>query len=181
MGIKSKDDTMSEEDRSLFREAMDKIKKIKQERVILKRKPIQVMKRKRIEYPATATFTISDYQTEATVTSDDNLFYARPGLSEKQIRELRQGKIKIQARLDLHGFNTETARDELITFIDDKYKKDLRYLCIIHGKGHSDQPVLKNKLNNWLRQIDKILAFATARSKHGGAGAVYVLLKSNKR
>ncbi|MEE9156926.1 MAG: Smr/MutS family protein, partial [Gammaproteobacteria bacterium] len=38
-------------------------------------------------------------------------------------------------------------------------------------------PVLKNKLNNWLRQRDEVLAFCSTRPVDGGTGAVYVLLK----
>jgi DNA-nicking Smr family endonuclease len=37
--------------------------------------------------------------------------------------------------------------------------------------------VLKGKVDNWLRQRDEVLAFATARPVDGGTGAVYVLLK----
>ena len=51
---------------------------------------------------------------------------------------------------------------------------------IIHGKGNrSDDrgPVLKVKVNNWLRQHDRVQAFHSARPVDGGTGAVYVLLK----
>lgn len=180
MGKKFSDD-ISEEDHLLFKEAVSKIKKMAQNRVILKKKSPSPTRKQFDTENVEPAFTISDFQTEKTVSSDDYLFFARPGLSEKQIRELRQGKFRISARLDLHGFNIETARDELISFIHTKFNQKQRYLCIIHGKGHGEQPILKNKLNNWLRQIDQILAFATATPRHGGAGALYVLLKSGKK
>jgi DNA-nicking Smr family endonuclease len=36
--------------------------------------------------------------------------------------------------------------------------------------------VLKHVVNHWLRRMDDVAAFATARPVDGGTGAVYVLL-----
>ena len=55
-----------------------------------------------------------------------------------------------------------------------------RCVRIVHGKGLSSEgklPVLKVKVNSWLRQKDDVLAFCSARPQDGGTGAVYVLLK----
>ncbi|RMD71241.1 MAG: DNA mismatch repair protein MutS, partial [Gammaproteobacteria bacterium] len=56
-----------------------------------------------------------------------------------------------------------------------------RYRCvrIVHGKGRRSarQPVLKQKVNGWLRARDEVLAFCSARPHHGGTGALYVLLR----
>jgi DNA-nicking Smr family endonuclease len=51
---------------------------------------------------------------------------------------------------------------------------------IIHGKGNTSlgkMPVLKGRVNSWLRQKNEVLAFCSARPNDGGTGAVYVLLK----
>jgi DNA-nicking Smr family endonuclease len=51
---------------------------------------------------------------------------------------------------------------------------------IIHGKGNGSRhrgPVLKQKINHWLRQRDEVLAFCSARPMDGGTGAIYVLLR----
>jgi DNA-nicking Smr family endonuclease len=51
---------------------------------------------------------------------------------------------------------------------------------IIHGKGNRSNhkgPVIKTKINNWLRQHERILAFHSARPVDGGTGAIYVLLR----
>ncbi|MBK8752826.1 MAG: Smr/MutS family protein [Candidatus Competibacteraceae bacterium] len=51
---------------------------------------------------------------------------------------------------------------------------------IIHGKRvrvrNHRGPVLKQKVNYWLRQRDEVLAFCSARSVDGGTGAIYLLL-----
>jgi DNA-nicking Smr family endonuclease len=57
----------------------------------------------------------------------------------------------------------------------------VRCARIVHGKGNGSwqkQPVLKVKLNHWLRQRDEVLAFCSARGNDGGTGAVYVLIKN---
>lgn len=38
-------------------------------------------------------------------------------------------------------------------------------------------PVLKGKVNVWLRQKGEVMAFCTAIPRDGGTGAVYVLLR----
>jgi DNA-nicking Smr family endonuclease len=55
-----------------------------------------------------------------------------------------------------------------------------RCVRIIHGKGLGSinkEPVLKNKVRNWLIQKDEVLAFSQATAADGGSGALIVLLK----
>lgn len=41
-------------------------------------------------------------------------------------------------------------------------------------------PVLKQKVNLWLRQRQDVLAFCSALRRDGGTGALYVLLRPAK-
>jgi DNA-nicking Smr family endonuclease len=55
---------------------------------------------------------------------------------------------------------------------------------VIHGKGRrsgSRGPVIKRVVDLWLRRIEPVLAFVSARPMDGGTGAVYVLLAGRKR
>ena len=68
----------------------------------------------------------------------------------------------------------------LAAFLDRCGHRGARCVHIIHGKGHGSSnqgPVLKNKVNAWLRQREEVLAFCSAQPKDGGTGAVYVLLR----
>jgi DNA-nicking Smr family endonuclease len=40
--------------------------------------------------------------------------------------------------------------------------------------------VLKGFVNQWLRDLDPVQAFHSARPEHGGTGAVYVLLAKSE-
>jgi len=39
------------------------------------------------------------------------------------------------------------------------------------------ETLLKELVNTWLRQHSQVLGFCSCQAKHGGAGAVYVMLK----
>jgi DNA-nicking Smr family endonuclease len=117
----------------------------------------------------------------APVHSDSLLSYHRPGISHKMLRKLRKGQYNIDAILDLHGMSVEEAEKAVSHFMQQCMLKGCRVVLIIHGKGHTQQmPVLKNKLNHWLRDVRAILAFCSASVAHGSGGALYVLLKYNE-
>ena len=100
------------------------------------------------------------------------------------MRKLRRGHWVIQDELDLHGFTVPDARELLVEFLALCARKGLRCVRIIHGKGlrsKNRQPVLKQKVANWLMRRDEILAFCQARPTEGGGGAVVVLLKGGRR
>ena len=63
----------------------------------------------------------------------------------------------------------------------DADRHGLRCVRVIHGKGLGSvnkEPVLKNKVRNWLVQKDEVIAFCQARAADGGSGALMVLLKA---
>ena len=56
------------------------------------------------------------------------------------------------------------AENELIRFLALCRDRHIRCVRIIHGKGYGSRagsPVLKNRLNHWLRQHPDVLAFTT--------------------
>jgi len=106
------------------------------------------------------------------------------GIGRKVMRRLRQGRFPIQDHVDLHGLTKNEARVRVREFLRESHRLGLRCVLVIHGRGlnsPSSFPVLKEQLPGWfgsgsVRKI--VLAFATARPYDGGAGAVYVLLRS---
>lgn len=121
---------------------------------------------------------LSDSQYFPEITSDEIIEFSRPGLQHKILRQLKQGQFPIETVLDLHGMTSQQASAALIQFIDHCQKQNFRSVKIIHGKGRRETlPILKNKINQWLRQLPMILAFHSAKPNDGGAGAVYILLK----
>lgn len=121
---------------------------------------------------------------DAGLENGEELVYLRNGLPAQTLRKLRRGHWITQDELDLHGLTTVEARALLIEFLGHCARHGLRCVRIIHGKGlrsKNREPVLKQKVANWLMQRDEILAFCQARRTEGGGGAVMVLLKGGKR
>lgn len=182
------DDFMSDEDKALFREHMRTVKPLneKTKRVKDPISPVSISPPRsrppldhRTKPAPSAEYFLSDFISQ-TVLSDTLLSYADPSITSKRFRELRNGLIPWEARLDLHGMKTEAARHALCQFIQNQTGK--RCLLIIHGKGghQGAPPVVKNLVNRWLPQFNEVLAFHSALPKDGGHGAVYVLLKKNR-
>ena len=114
--------------------------------------------------------------TEESFDPESGLFFARQGLQDKLLRRLRQGKIRIECQLDLHGMKWSEAAEALEEFLNGCQSRGYRCVLMIPGKGQ----VLKARLSELLRFRKEVLAFSTAQPRHGGAGALYVLLKSKK-
>jgi DNA-nicking Smr family endonuclease len=66
-------------------------------------------------------------------------------------------------------------------FVRDCVRYDVRTVIISHGKGERSEPkaLLKSHVNRWLRHLDEVMAFYTALPRHGGYGAVYVMLRKS--
>ena len=97
-------------------------------------------------------------------------------------RRLHHGDYSIQAYLDLHRFKVTDAKETLERFLKWAATTGKSGVLIVHGRGLSspDEPVLKQKVIDWLTRgpwRKWIVAYATARSCDGGAGATYVLLR----
>ena len=102
------------------------------------------------------------------------------GIDKNTAARFRKGKYPIDATLDLHGMTAPIARQHVAHFLNDARHAGIRCVRIIHGKGRGSSnkgPVLKVKLNTWLRQRHDVLAYCSARPQDGGTGAAYVLLK----
>jgi DNA-nicking Smr family endonuclease len=104
----------------------------------------------------------------------EHIFFARAGLQYRVQHQLRLGKIRPEATLDLHGFTVEQARSAVSQFLIKAHQQQIHALKIIHGKGGA---VLRSKVYQWLPQSHQVLAFCSTIASEGGTGAVYVLLR----
>jgi DNA-nicking Smr family endonuclease len=115
------------------------------------------------------------------------------GLDRRTAERLRRGQLPIEARLDLHGMRQDEAHDALAAFLARVSSRGFRCVLIITGKGLrrlddaewriEASGVLKSAVPRWLAepvQRARILAVAEAQPKHGGSGALYVLLRRQR-
>ena len=114
-------------------------------------------------------------------------------IDKNKLSLLKRGKIKPEKILDLHGFTSVEAKIKAIEFTKINFNLGLRLLLIITGKGkikindlnrgELKPGVLRKSLKSWLYDSDlrpNILGIISSHISHGGEGAFYVYLKSNK-
>ena len=96
---------------------------------------------------------------------------------------LHRGDFSISDHIDLHGMTVPVAHEAFESFLKASYLGGKGAVLVIHGRGLSSQgdAVLKNKVREWLGQSywrRRVMAYASAQSHDGGAGATYILLRS---
>ncbi|GGH91229.1 hypothetical protein GCM10007363_10610 [Pseudomonas fluvialis] len=114
------------------------------------------------------------------VGAEDALYWGRDGLQDSQLRKLKAGQVAFEGSLDLHGMSVEKARENLWEFLAEATRLEVRCVRITHGKAarlDGRKPLLKSHVNTWLRQHPHVLGFTSCLPRHGGTGALYVLLK----
>lgn len=176
----------SDEEFDLFKAEVAGVKRLQVNKVVLKRKDnVDPAVRQNAEKAKQQEADeLSDpWSNEDLVGPDDYLSFKQIGVQETQYSRLRQGKLPVEAELDLHGMKQEAARLAIVRFLRQAQQHQARVVCIVHGKGflkNGREPILKSSVNHWLKQLPHVLAFCSAQPKDGGLGAVYVLVKQQR-
>lgn len=174
---------LSDEDRDLFRQTIGTVRRLHSDR-------IEPVGQSPAPYPRSTEADERQVLDDALygplepedLDTGEELYYCREGIQRGVLRKLRRGQYRVSAQLDLHGMNVAAARNVMVEFLREAKRDHMTCVRIIHGKGKRSRhkgPVLKTKVNHWLRQRDDVLAFCSARPVDGGTGAVYVLLGRN--
>lgn len=176
---------MQDDDFSLFKSEMRGVKPLKYDRADTgKPKPdrarLATLRQAATQRVETIKVDGLSDQFVIDVGAEDELYWAREGLQEGQMRKLKQGQVGFEGSLDLHGMKVEQARDTLWEFIAEAVRREIRCVRVTHGKAarlDGKCPLIKSHVNTWLRQHPQVLGFASCLPRHGGTGAVYVLLR----
>lgn len=175
---------IDDEDRREFRDAMRGVRPLrsagKAPKPARRRRPRARFAR--AESQAVLADSLADLREPLAplIDTGEEILYRGPRISEPVFRRLRRGEYRVEAQIDLHGLNAEQARQELRAFLAAALAQGLRVVRVVHGKGlRSGQrgPVLRRLVNDMLRRLEPVLAFASPREVDGGAGACLVLLQ----
>jgi len=184
-----KPEPIQESEEDVFRRAVEGVRPLMNGRAA-RITPEQTINRTIVSEDAEVLAQLYDLVTgqgEFDITeSDEYVEGARVGLDPRLTSRLRRAEYAMQAHIDLHGMIQPAAKDALRNFILDCVRKGLRAVLIVHGRGRGSpggRPVLKHAVSQWLAGGlgGHVLAFTTARQQDGGAGAMYVLLRREKR
>ncbi len=112
-------------------------------------------------------------------------------LEKNILKKINRGKIRISAKLDLHGFTLNEAKKLVLEFINFNFENSNRLVLIISGKGKrlsvedgwKGVGKLRSSVPDWLNSLalnKKIIWFDHAPPDKGGKGAYLVYLKKLK-
>lgn len=117
-----------------------------------------------------------------------------PDLDRRKVRRIASGSVEIEDRLDLHGLTQTIAHRRLVAFIQRAASRGVRTVLVITGKGarrqsgatgdgsldDGDTGILRRSVPRWLAETPlqaMVLGCRVAAPRHGGEGALYVLLR----
>ena len=105
-------------------------------------------------------------------------------ISLNHFKLIKQGKVKPDGVLDLHGYKLYDAKIILQKYIVNAYEENVRNILIITGKGQNNTGVLKKEVPLWLN--DKVLTnllvnYKIAPKYFGGEGALLVRIKNKNK
>lgn len=102
-------------------------------------------------------------------------------------RKLGRGMVAPESSIDLHGHTLASAYDLLDRGLDAAIRRGDRVLLLITGKPprpESERPhargAIRAAVGDWLaasRHADRIAAVRSAHPRHGGSGALYIVLR----
>jgi DNA-nicking Smr family endonuclease len=107
-------------------------------------------------------------------------------------KTIAAGRIRPDQTIDLHGYNLAAAHHRLDRGLDDAIRDGARVILLITGKapraGSSrlDSPlrgIIRESVGDWLaasRHQPAIAAIRSAHPRHGGAGALYIVLRRKR-
>jgi DNA-nicking Smr family endonuclease len=105
----------------------------------------------------------------------------RADMDKRKAEKFRKGDLPIDGRIDLHHHTQEEAHRALDRFVVASHAAGKRCLLVITGKGRAGGVgILREMVPRWLNEAplrSKVLAIESARNRHGGSGAYYVLLR----
>lgn len=117
---------------------------------------------------------------------------AQPALDRRTAQRLQRGQLPIEGRLDLHGMTQKQAYAALLRFISASRNYNRRLVLVVTGKGwnpDASRPeeaigVLRRSVPRWLESppfTEHVSAVRDAHLRHGGSGALYVMLRRSRR
>ncbi|MCD6527306.1 MAG: Smr/MutS family protein [Desulfuromonas sp.] len=146
-----------------------------------------------------------DSPAEQEVTDDESLFLASLGQLDsvfndnysddedegaeqaepRRMKQLRQGKLRPQQTLDLHGCYRDEARKKVRHFLQNRCAEGLHTVLIVTGRGNRSpggESVLRTDIERYLTTHAGawVAEWGRAPRQYGGDGALVVFLRRGK-
>jgi DNA-nicking Smr family endonuclease len=112
-------------------------------------------------------------------------------LDSSRERRIRNGNLMPDMSIDLHGHSLAAAHNRLNQALAQALAQDARILLVVTGKppksaeraGASRRGAIRGEIGHWLETspyADRIASVRIAHPRHGGDGAIYLILRRKK-
>ncbi|MFP2768158.1 endonuclease SmrB [Oceanisphaera sp. KMM 10153] len=163
-----------DDEKALFKAAVQGVRKMKQDTISPHRAPVKVKaQRQMVRKDRAEAHPFSDVY-EPYLDQEGPTRYREPDTSAYELKKLRRGDYVPELFLDLHGLTQEQAKEELSALLIAARRQHVNCVAIMHGHG---KHILKQRLPMWLVQHPQVLAFHQATRGWGGNAALLVLLR----
>ncbi len=106
-------------------------------------------------------------------------------------KRIQKGDLQPDISIDLHGETLASAHVRLNRGLDAAIRRGDRVVLLVTGKAAADNPrlpptsrgVIRASVADWLaasHHSDRIAAIRNAHPRHGGAGALYIILRRSR-
>jgi len=119
--------------------------------------------------------------------STNNIYNKHAGLDGHWEKRFNKGTIIPDISIDLHGAGLQTAYNNLDSALEQARAQKLRVILLITGRPRQYDRTsgegrggIRAVISDWLsasRHSDSIASVRSAHPRHGGAGALYIILR----
>ncbi len=104
-------------------------------------------------------------------------------------KRIRSGSVQPERSVDLHGHNLSGAHVALDTALAGALRDGIRVLLVVTGKPRpgrvapEGRGAIRAEIGHWLDRspyIDRIASVRVAHPRHGGDGALYIILRRDR-
>lgn len=106
-------------------------------------------------------------------------------------RRIRSGSLTPEMSIDLHGHSLAAAHNRLNQALAQALAQDARIMLVVTGKppknavgaGTARRGAIRGEIGHWLETspyADRIASVRIAHPRHGGDGAIYLILRRKK-
>ena len=175
--------SISKEDEKFWLDTVSDVKRKTSPQIVMKKQPKLLVKKRSTE-----------------IKINENIIYSKNiedletgGIDKSTLKKFKKEEFPIEATLDLHGKTEDMAFELVDEFIPKCYNQGKRCIVIITGKGlnvHKNEDIFTNKgilrksVPQWLNTLrlrSMILVYKHPSERLGGRGALYILLRRNKK
>lgn len=152
---------------------------------------LPVLKKLRDNQSPITAQTFGDSPSAAVPLRDQKPVPTKHGLDGRWDRRLTKGVVQPDVTIDLHGYTLSSAHGRLDSALELSIAAGHRAILLITGKERSAEQrqreggrgAIRAAISDWLaasRHASNIAAVRRAHPRHGGAGALYIILRRKR-